>query len=193
MKDEGRKEDLFVDQLLEASLARYRSEEPHPGLVGRILAGVRAKRQKEYRRTWILALASTAAAMTLIVATVIYLAHRPSPPPATVANEPLPFSNDGQKAAPPPNAVQTEVRHSVATLPTVRSRRPSLSVQPRPEQFPTPAPLSEEEKLLLAYVSQAPKSDLSKPIIRDSEIEPLKIPKLKIAMIEIKGLPRAVN
>jgi hypothetical protein len=60
----------------------------------------------------------------------------------------------------------------------------------RPAQFPTPAPLSAQEKLLLAYVASTPKSELITPVVRDPQIEPLQFPEIKIARIEIKELPK---
>ena len=61
----------------------------------------------------------------------------------------------------------------------------------RPEQFPTPAPLSEEERLLLAYASQLPISELDNLMNQNPKIEPLEIPGIKIARIEIEELPKS--
>jgi hypothetical protein len=189
MNDEGRKEDPFVNELLEASLARYRSEEPRLGLETRVLAGVQAKEQAVRRKTWLFALGAVAATVLVIFAG-IYVARRRPAPASPIVSESAPSRFAPPVTSPPPKGNSLEHRRELVTRRALRASRRTRPTPRRPEQFPTPAPLSEEEKLLLAYVSQAPKSDLSKPIIRDPEIDPLEIPQLSVAMIEIKELPR---
>ncbi len=192
MNDRGRKQDSFVDELLEASLARYQSEKPRPGLETRILAGVRAKAQAVQRATWLLAFGAVAATV-LIISAGMYVVQR-SPAPATHrASESAPSRMGSPEAGLAPKAIPPKPRGGVVVYPALRPSRRARSVPRRPEQFPTPAPLSKEERLLLVYVSQVPRSDLTKPVFRDPEIEPLEIPELKVAMIEIKDLPRPIN
>ena len=175
--------DKFVEELLEASLKRYRSEAPRAGLENRILVNARASTRAADSRQWVWALAASAA--VLIVAVVILrLTSRPAPRTATV-------SPAVQAVAP-----KADTPKVVAVAPPV-SRAPRKPVQRpqtttarlrRPEQFPTPSPLSEVERLMLAYLAQTPKSELSTPTVRDAKMEPLEIPEIKIAKIEIKEL-----
>jgi hypothetical protein len=62
--------------------------------------------------------------------------------------------------------------------------------QPRPEQFPTPFPLTEQEKLLLAYVSETDNTELAAEAKRTEEapIAELTISAINIAPLEIKPL-----
>lgn len=187
MKDPNKETDPFVDELWDASLARYRSYEPRPGLETRVLAGVRAKGRAGRRRVWALALAGTAAAMAFIVGAVIYVARPPPAPAPLAATRPAPFSKGAQEVGLPPKPVQHDRRSRVAVLRDLQPSGRARSVPRRPEQFPTPAPLSEQEKLLLLYVNSVPAQEMA--VDREKEaIEPLIIPELKIAALEIKPL-----
>jgi hypothetical protein len=167
----------FVDDLLDASLRRYRSGEPRLGLENRILAGVRTRSAERQRGTWIWGLAGVAAAVCM-AAIVIYISRRQPAP----ARAPSPVAT--RQPAPP-----VVVRQEVAPIlrPTRHVRRAAAAPR-RPEQFPTPAPLSEQEKLLLLYVSEAPQAELEAPIIPN--LEPLRVAGLRIAPIEIGELLR---
>jgi hypothetical protein len=192
MNDEGRKEDSFVGELLEVSLTRHRSEAPRPGLEGRILAGVHTKEQAIRRTTWLFAFGAVAATVVVISA-AFFVTRRPPAPASPLASKSAPSRSVPPVASLPPENSPLGGRRGLVARTTPRPGRRAPSAPRRPEQFPTPAPLSEQEKLLLAYVSQAPKSELSKPILPGSQIVPLKIPELKIAMIEIKELPGPTN
>lgn len=176
----------FVEELLEASLKRYRSEAPRAGLENRILAGVQASDHAAQRRRWVWVLAASAAAL-IVAVVVLRFTSRPAPRIATVSPAP-------QTVAP-----RTETPKVVAVAPPVTHVPRQLSQPPRaatarlnrPEQFPTPSPLTEQEKLLLAYVASAPRSELSTPVVGDQRIEPLQFPEIKIARIEIKELPKS--
>jgi len=171
--------DRFVDELLEASLRRYRSEEPRAGLEARILAGVRASEDASQRPTWAWALGVTGAALAVIVIVLAMPRRQPVPghlPMPVVAVKPEAPAIGPRAVSAPPKAIR---------------RGPRAALAPRrPEQFPTPAPLSEEEKLLLAYASQVPISELDNLINQNPKIEPVEIPELKIPRIEIEGLPK---
>ena len=180
--------DKFLEELLEASLKRYRSEEPRAGLENRILANVQASDRALESRRWVWAWALAASAAVLIVAVVVLrFTSRPAPRTGT-------FSPAMQAVAP-----KAETPQVVAGAPPVTRvpRKPSRRPRPaaanlrRPEQFPTPSPLSEQEQLLLAFVSQGPRSELSALAIRDVKIDPLEIPELKVAMIEIEKLSKS--
>jgi len=171
-----RKPSGFVDEILEASLARYGSEDPRPGLEARILANVRAAEKHSQSRIWGWGIA-LAAAVILIVAIVYRPSRRtPSPTvPAPVATNPA-ATVPAVTVGPAPQEVQ-EPAHP-ARIAKVR--------RPRPEQFPTPAPLSEQEKLLLLYVRETPKSVLNTPVT-DPATDDLQTPDLIIAALANNG------
>lgn len=176
------KERSFADELLRASLRQYASAEPRPGLEGRVLAGVRARQQAARRRqawAWAVGMAGVAAIVTLLVI------HwpRPQPPPSPVAAKaPADLSAPAvAKVAPP---MQPTLPH--------RPPRPAppSRVDTRPQQFPTPRPLSEQERLLLVYAqSLQGSSTASLPVADENPGHDLEIPPLHIAAIRIEPLP----
>ncbi len=175
------KEKRFIDELLDASLRHYAGGEPRSGLEGRVLAGVRARQQAARRRTawaWAAGMAAVAVMVTLLV--IAWPRHQPAPMPLT-AKAPARLSTPGvAKSAPP---VQPPVIH--------RTRRPAQPsrVDTRPQQFPTPRPLSEQEKLLLVYVQSLQGSSAAPTPDADQDTEHyLDIPPLTITAIKIEPL-----
>src|SRR5215831_16951696 len=77
--------DRFVEELLEASLAHYRSAEPRPGLENRILAQLRAAPKASPWRVWLWRLGAglAAVAVVLVVVSVRYRV-RPHAPESVV-------------------------------------------------------------------------------------------------------------
>ena len=196
------KPDRFVDDLLEASLERYRGEEPRPGLEMRILAGVR-NRERAARRRWLGWAVAVCAGIMAIVALTLHFARTPR-------RQPLPSVSLSQSTAKAPAMVserQPSLRPSGSGSVDARLWGPQLVQGPRekpwapkpgvrstratrPEQFPTPLPLTEQEKLLLAYVTKAAKPDLVDGANEKAEapVSTLEIPQIKIAALEIKPL-----
>ena len=178
MDDRGNQ---FVDELLDASLRRYASAEPRPGLEGRVLAGVRVRQQAERRRAawwWAAGMAGVAAMVTLLAVT---LTHRHPAPMPTMAKAPAgPSAPIVAKAAPsvPPPVPRRPVRPAAPA-----------GVDSRPQQFPTPRPLSEQEKLLLIYAQSLKGSSAASMQVADEDPEhDLEIPPLSIAAIKIDPL-----
>jgi hypothetical protein len=167
----------FADRLLDASLERFSDVEPRAGLPGRILAGVAARHRVTQRRNWVLGFAVSALAVFAISIAVL-----------------IP-SRTARRAAPPAPVAVARPENAAPPAPPVRERRQLVNVRrpsafpKRPQQFPTPAPLSKQEKLLLLYVKEVPKSELATPLpTTDKDLE---IPDLKTAALQIKDLARA--
>jgi len=172
------KEKRFVDELLDASLRHYAGGDPRPGLEGRVLAGVRARQRAARRRAawaWALGMAAVTVVVTLLV--IAWPRHQSAPTPLTAKAPANPSAPAIAKIAPPE---QPPVLH--------RPRRPAAPTiaDMRPQQFPTPRPLSEQEKLLLVYVqslqgsSATPAPDADRDSEHDLEIPPLTITAIKI-------------
>ena len=181
----GDEPDPFVNELLEASLKQYRGEEPRSGLEMRILAGVRSRQGVARRRRLVWALAACAGTLAAIVL-VFHSAHAPNRRRVTSASAPHPT------AKPPasPGSADSRFRSPRPVHePKEELRTPKLGVRAtnRPEQFPTPLPLTEQEKLLLAYFNKAPKAD-SIPGADENAPDALEIPRIKIAALEIEPL-----
>jgi len=186
------KPDQFVDELLEASLKQYRSEEPRLGLEMRILAGVRTREAAARRRRLVWAMA-LCAGMLAAIGLVLHSAHAPSRHPAASAaagaqRAPL------QAAKPPASPGSSDPRiwsprlvHGPKAKP--QTPKPGVHAAKRPEQFPTPMPLTEQEKLLLAYLNGASKPDaLAKDDKGGAPITDLVVSTIQIAPLEIKPL-----
>lgn len=175
--DKGRN---FADDLLEAALARHASEGPRPGLEARILANVSAAERAQRPRAWAMGLGLAAATVLIVVVAMQWprSVRKPAPAesvPTVAANKPEPALT---VKAPKPRKAATRLQRA----------RPAEFRMSRPAQFPTPAPLTEQEKLLLLYVKTAPKSVLAATAAKSLD-EPLEIPDLKIASLKIKELP----
>jgi hypothetical protein len=165
----------FVDQLLNASLDRYASIEPCAGLEGRTLSSVAARHRTAQQRNWALGFALSAFAVVAMIVAVRQQRH------ATVPAQ-LPM----HAAATQPEGAATLAPFAPERLRARRVRITKAAAQ-RPQQFPTPSPLSEQEKLLLLYVKETPKSVLAAPATAAEK--DLEIPALNIAALEIKDLP----
>lgn len=174
MNEDNRK---FADELLAASLDHIASTEPRAGFQGRILGGVAARNRAVNQRNWAFGFALSAFAVVAMVVAVRQQrrAALPAAPPAQVA------------------VIQREVTAPLVPaarphLQVAKAQRPGVAPQ-RPQQFPTPAPISEQEKLLLVYVKDMANSVPASPFATvDKDLE---IPELKIAALEIKDLPRS--
>ncbi len=176
------KDKQFVDELLDASLRRYVQDEPRPGLEGRILAGVRSKQQAERRREslfWIVGMATAAAVVAMLV---MGRTHRQTAPASITAKaSAIASSPTVAKIVPPVQQPTLRLRAHRA----MRSR-----VDPRPQQFPTPRPLSEQEKLLVEYVEAISNSSIpALETATEDTGKDLEIPPLTISAVKIDPLP----
>ena len=187
----------FVDELLDAALTRHRSADPRPGLEGRVLAHLRAEPRPApwFRWGWLPALASVAALMLAVGA--FYAARRGVPPErvsprvARTAEQPpvAALSAPAEPSAPPRRLRQAAPRR--------RQHQPAqvavAVAPPRRPQFPTPAPLSEQEKLLLRYVAEAPKQALLVAQANSRPLEDLRLEELRIPALVMEDLPAATE
>jgi hypothetical protein len=175
------KEKRFVDELLRASLRHYASADPRPGFEGRVLAGVRSRQQAARRRAawaWAIGTAAIAAMATLLV--IHWPRHQTVPSPVT-AKAPANVS------APAVAKIARPVQPPLPRRPQ-RSAAPSM-VDTRPQQFPTPRPLSEQEKLLLVYAQSLKGSSANSMQMANEDAEhDLEIPPLSIAALKIEPL-----
>jgi len=161
--------DKQMDEMLDSLLASYSSAEPRPGMEMRILANLRdAERRKATAPfwNWKWLWAGMAAAVAIIVAVVLIGGQRHAIKPSTVVQtqQPAPTQPEVQP--------QPEVQHGApgttgnAAHPRtprvghVRPENTTLALNQRPQIFPTPTPLSEQEQLLLRYVARTPREEV---------------------------------
>lgn len=194
----------FIDRLLDSALAHRQKAEPRPGFEGRILESVRAAERQRAKgggfwklRTagWVLVAAMIAAAIVVAVVETTYQQHGPAvqTPQASRAVTVQPQNKEvaaTPEATPKPRRAAT-VLEAKQTAHKVRKRPRRIEAHHWPAQFPTPAPLTREEKALVRYVQDTPPQVLAKPLFKERadpqriEIKPLKIPPLEMKPLSL--------
>lgn len=145
--------DEFND-LLAGSLKRYGEVEPRAGLEGRVLARLAEETHTNSHWAWMWVPATTCACLLAVVVWIGIVGKRERPHIGREATKVLTKGNRLETA---------EVRSQMdkpRRLRTHEVRKTPLQVAnttPRLEHFPSPRPLSEQEKLLVAYVREYPK------------------------------------
>jgi hypothetical protein len=159
-----------LDRELDAALAKYVAVEPRAGLEKRVLANFRAQREHAAARVWWRWQALAVAAAVLVVAAVSLIGRpamwrpgKPAPdikshqPAAAAQGDTQPgtrvATNDGGSPVRPAGP-------AVATRPARHGVHPPQAIDangPRLDHFPSPRPLSDEEKLLVLYVRDFPR------------------------------------
>jgi hypothetical protein len=155
--------DRQVDEMLDSMLANYSSAEPRPGLETRILANLRDAEEKEAAHGWWnfkwLWVGAVAAAI-IVAAVLISGRHRIEPPANVIVRTSQPAPQEGiQRHAPTVRDETARIRPRKSLAPT-RPQNAALALNERPAVFPTPTPLSEQEKLLLSYLAGTPREEV---------------------------------
>lgn len=185
--------DRFVDELLDSALAQHRDAEPRPGLEGRIVAHVRAAGQQssKTRKLWMAVAATAAAVVALVAIRVANRTHSLAPQTSQAVNAvPAPSPTETLK-------VNTERTPAAGTATKVvepkrkvrGERKPLRRVQAHhwPSQFPTPAPLTAEEKALVRYVQETPPQVLAASLFKEKFLDqPVEMKSFKITPPSIR-------
>jgi hypothetical protein len=172
------------DDLLESLLSEYSVAEPRPGYETRMLAGVRAQarqqREEAGQRFCLWTGAGAAAAMAAVVLAILFSrpAEQPHPFPAQVRH-PVPqqpvqansFVVEQSSVRPmtPRHAIQSSARAQEIGDGN-RQGQNALAAR-RPAIFPTPVALSEQEKLMFAYLANTPREEVAAQSQRDDQKE----------------------
>jgi hypothetical protein len=151
-----RKERDDLDRFLDAALAKYASAEPRQGLEERVLAHLRAADPRAAQRRWWNWRFVVLAAVLAIAAAAVWQWNRPKQTP--IANHPPTMKQapvvpdlahrDGNNSAPTKSVQWRRSRH--------KPQHETVAHNPKLDVFPSPLPLSEQEKILASYVSQYP-------------------------------------
>jgi len=155
-----------LDRTLDAALAKYAAVEPREGLEDRVLANLRAERAQVPDRAWWRW--SLAAALATVVVVALALAWRSGGPShRVVENPPSPTAQSAQTSAQVSSNDDRPQIRGAQSVPQERGahRRAAIhhaqpkvviAVVPKLDQFPSPQPLSEQEKILKSYVAKYP-------------------------------------
>jgi len=207
----------FVDDLLDAGLARYRNVQPRPGLENRILARLRTEQVVAPWRTDAWRIGAGLAAAGAILALVFAAYRWRLQAPISVTQPPRPVRK--VVASPKTAAVlpaQSFTRHHrdpglerFAELQRGRAdlvsksapvahfgkpgntevaQSPAPQKEPRRDVFPSPAPLSQEERLLVSLLRQSPKETWPEFPEQGEAMSSLRVPDLKTPPLETKDL-----
>jgi hypothetical protein len=150
-----------LDKLLDSALSCYSVAEPSPGFEKRLLNRIQRARSRFFAR-WMFAIPAFACVFVLVF---VFWPKRSAVPPMEVARHiPVPAVHSV------PNERRPEVSRTAAPVKLARK-----------EQFPSPAPLTEDERALLNFAIRAP-SEAIKFSKREAEssIEPIKIEEIQI-------------
>ncbi len=151
MRDDEKNE---LDRRLDAALAEYASVEPPAGMEQRILARLQEAEAKPRLAWW-----RWAAAIPALACAVAVFVYRDAP-----------------RIEPPRVALTTPPAPVLSAPLTKRASRPRPVRLPKLEVFPTPVPLSAEERALLMLAAQS--SEKVRELLTPAEpkpIEPIEI------------------
>jgi hypothetical protein len=174
-----------LDSLLDEALSSYTAAERDPSMRARIMAHA-AEAAPGRKRLWLLAPAAACAAALVIT----FLLHPASHAPATHAPSPEPSTATSTTAAPQsPTPVSATPQQTIHPRPTLASRRTRRSKPPaliHQSSFPSPTPLTAQEKILLQFATEHP--DQARQVLAAPSTRPIENPPLAIASIHIAPL-----
>jgi hypothetical protein len=149
----------LADQFLDAALKQYSAAEPRPGLETRILANLATATPRRLFAFPHIAWAAVAAFALLAITFGIWQHRRP----AQSAHAPAAIEPSVPAPLPPTPAAPIQTTHNAAVA-TRRHRvplpQPPVEEAMRQEQFPSPQPFSEDERLLLTYLRTTPREEV---------------------------------
>ena len=154
------------DPRLDAALAKYAAVEPRPGLEERILANLQSQRDRVPNRVWWRW--SVAGAFAALVVVALALAWRSGKPshglianhsstmPHAAKHPTTPIVANGRENQVRGNHARPQQRVARRRTAVHRSQSIVASANPKLDRFPSPQPLSEQEKILASYVEKYP-------------------------------------
>lgn len=145
-----------LDRALDAALAKYASAEPRVGLEDRVLANLRTVDARVADRMWWnWRIATVLAAVLIVAAALAWRWSRPAHP--TMAEHPSepntkPITTEAANHPGNSETRQKAVRRSAQHLVKLEIE----PANPKLDVFPSPLPLSEQERILASYVAEYP-------------------------------------
>ncbi len=169
------REENDVERLIDASLSTYAAADPD--LEQRVLARISAQSAPSRRRwlPWAVAFATAACVLLFILFFVSKNSNAPSVQTAASPKPPATTPHIGPPASLPP-------------VPARRAKTASLRL-PKRDTFPTPQPLSPEERALAAFGAKAPESERQSFLLAQKHWdEPIHMANIHIDAISIPPL-----
>ncbi|HEY6252971.1 MAG TPA: hypothetical protein VI685_23685 [Candidatus Angelobacter sp.] len=151
-----------LDHLLDSLLANYADAEPRPGFETRLRAALREPKPS-FRFGWLWA-GAAAIVMAVTVFAVYYSRLTELPPAPRIATTAPPV-------LPPTNAMDVQGTSQRTKKWHVQTPEQAPNADLRPEVFPTPVALSEQEHLLLRYLAATPRDEVASHAREDEPAE----------------------
>lgn len=155
-------QDKQLDHLLNSLLNSYADAEPRPGFETRLRAALREPR-KSFSFGWIWMGAAALAAFAAAFA--VYYLQLPALPPAPGIAVAAPPVLPAKKSVVVPGTGQQKHKPQVEPLEL------ASDTGIRQPVFPTPQPLSEQEKLMLLYLAGTPRNEVAAHAREDKPVE----------------------
>ncbi len=179
-----------LDQWLDQALDQYSKVELRAGLEMRVMASVAAERERRAKQriwAWSFAAASVCAAIVIVLCLggaarreYSQSAEQRSQSVKAVTREPEPSTSS--------RARHQEAEVQIAKHAPRRTRRSRVELVskalPKADQFPSPRPLSEQEKLLLSYFYASPRADVVSPVAAAKDLDDLRISRLRVTNLD---------
>ena len=178
-------QEKFLEELLDRGLAQYAAVEPRQGLESRILTAVQAEQQPAPASSWLFASWVSpqlrwagALALSVVIAVVAWTlrpgssgnnAGNPAHNPTTAANTANPPT--AQPSLGTQNISNTSPVRAVTSPAVQHSSQPVEIAQQQAARlatFPSPSPLTEQEKLMLAYLKHTDRNE----VLAQSHLDP---------------------
>ncbi|HTR25082.1 MAG TPA: hypothetical protein VMI10_13960 [Terriglobales bacterium] len=181
-----------VDRWIDEGLSVYAKAEPRAGIEGRVLARLAEARSESRRGAWSWGGWVLAGALGLIIVAVRWgVVDRRSLPPTSNVGPPIQkkdLSADGLRKSPDAIPVSHRLarKERARTWDTHRRESPQGEETPKMQQFPSAAPLNEQEEMLARYVREFPEratlmAQVQTDIRKDEEREMAAPPSSRLA------------
>lgn len=145
------------DRALDAALAKYTSVEPRAGLEERILAHLRsADAPTIVHPWWNWRIAAVLAATLLIAASVLSRWNKASQPPIVLQRPQVKEAPIAPQVANRENSPASQKKLPRRRGMRTQTQQEIIAAAPKLDVFPSPLPLSEQEKILSLYVEKYP-------------------------------------
>jgi hypothetical protein len=178
--------DRELDRLIDAVLPAYSEAEPVPGMEQRVIARALVSGPRKQPFVWAWTLAIPAAACISVLFLFVGRDHpaQPTRQPSTQAGQII--------STPTLHAIPKQVSSdSARTTPQSHTVLAGIALTPQPlpkqEIFPSPSPLTEEERILIA-LSRAQVQTPPQPAVAAVDIDPIRIAELQIKPITVSIL-----
>jgi hypothetical protein len=150
-----------LDKLLDSALSAYSAVEPGPGLETRILAKLREAESRKASRPWRFKWMWAGAAVAAILVLALWMGRNHRTVPVNNVARIQPSAAPKRQAQQSTGAVSPQVtKHVLQSHIPLRRQNAELAVGRRPPIFPTPVPLSEQERLMFAYLAKTPRQEV---------------------------------